>query len=76
MRRACPGRGEDALAPPYPQGIRYWTLPPLINLSPIEASPRTSASTGDPDGVAAGSVLRGALLLRLAGKALLRFVRG
>jgi hypothetical protein len=29
-----------------------------MNLSPIEASPRTSASSGEDEGVEAGSVLR------------------
>jgi hypothetical protein len=73
----CPGRGEDALTPPCPQGIRYWTLPPLMNLSPMEARPRTRASNGDADGGAAGSVLRGGLLrLRLPECAFPKVVRG
>jgi hypothetical protein len=37
-----------------------------MNLSPIEARPRTNASSGDADVAGAGSVLRGAFLrLRL-----------
>jgi hypothetical protein len=48
-----------------------------MNLSPIEASPRTSASSGEAEGEATGSVLRGGFLrFRLPEKALSRFVRG
>jgi hypothetical protein len=48
-----------------------------MNLSPIEARPRTSASRGDADGAATGSVLRGGLLrLRLAEVVFPKLVRG
>jgi hypothetical protein len=48
-----------------------------MNFSPMEARPRTNASSGDADGVATGSVLRGGLLrLRLPECAFPKLVRG